>query len=286
MLFRGSEDWKELSRLILSQGRSLVAQGRYQTLLEWLGTLPKEVLDTDPWLLYWKGVCLIPFSPAESRARFEEALHSFDARREARGVFLSWAGVVESIITPVDNFTPLDAWISVLPNLLEKYGGLPSGEVGDEVTCWMFRALSYWQYPRDAVELWTPRALAVVQTTMDRRLKFMLTLGILVSFQITKDTREAERIFASLRETLKQPDATPLMRLSVDALEAVLSGFDAPVTSGAFKFRPRDSPSRKKWGSTSWMPFSRATRRELPRIFAISKPRTDFSTRWPPPWIR
>jgi DNA-binding SARP family transcriptional activator len=85
----------------------------------------------------------------------------------------------------------------------------------------MFRALSHWQYPRDAVELWTPRALAVVQTTTDRRLKFLLTLGILVSFQITKDTREAERIFASLRENLKQPDTTPLMRLSVDALETV-----------------------------------------------------------------
>ena len=69
VLFRESGDWKELSRLILSQGRSLVAQGRYQTLLEWLGALPKEVLDNDPWLLYWKGVCLMPFSPAESRAR-------------------------------------------------------------------------------------------------------------------------------------------------------------------------------------------------------------------------
>jgi DNA-binding SARP family transcriptional activator len=50
----------------------------------------------------------------------------------------------------------------------------------------------------------------------------MLSLGILVSYQILKDTREAERLFASLREILKRPDATPLMRLSVDALEAVL----------------------------------------------------------------
>jgi len=222
VLYRESGDWKELSQLILSQGRSLVAQGRYQTLLEWLGALPKEVLDADPWLLYWKGVCLMPFSPAESRARFEEALHSFDARREAPGIFRSWAGVVESILTPVENFTPLDGWISLLPRLLEKYGGLPSGEVGDEVTCWMYRALSYRQYPRSAVELWTSRALALVRTTTDKRLKFMLTLGILVSFQITKDTREAERLIASLREVLKQPDATPLMRLSVDGLEAVL----------------------------------------------------------------
>ena len=220
-LHRESEDWKELSRLILSQAGSLVAQGRYQTLLEWMGALPKKVLDGDPWLLYWNGVCLMPFSPAESRACFEEALAKFDARREAPGVFLSWAGVVESIITPMENLIPLDGLISLLPRLLEKYGGLPSGEIGDEVTCWMFRALSHWRRPRAAVESWTTRTLALARTTKDQRLKFMLTLGILVSFQITKDTQEAERIFAHLRGILRQPDATPLMRLSVDALEAV-----------------------------------------------------------------
>ena len=220
-LFREVGDWEALSRLILSQAGSLVAQGRYQTMLEWLGALPKEVLDGDPWLLYWKGVCLMPFSPAESRARFEEALAKFDARREAPGVFLSWAGVVESIITPMENLIPLDGLISLLPRLLEKYGGLPSGEIGDEVTCWMFRALSHWRRPRAAVESWTTRTLALARTTKDQRLKFMLTLGILVSFQITKDTQEAERIFAHLRGILRQPDATPLMRLSVDALEAV-----------------------------------------------------------------
>ena len=220
-LFRQVGNWEALARLILSHARSLVAQGRYQTLLEWLGALPKEVLDTDPWLLYWKGVCLMPFSPAESRAHFEEALHSFDARREAPGVFRSWAGVVESIITPLDNLTPLDGWISFLPRLLEKYGGIPPREGGDVVICWMYRALSYRQYPRAAVELWTPRALALAQTTTDKRLQFMLTLGFLVAFQVTKDTREAERLFASLRDMLRQPDATPLMRLSVDSMEAV-----------------------------------------------------------------
>jgi len=221
-LCRQAGNWDELSRLILSQGRSLAAQGRYQTLLEWIRSLPKEVLDAGPWLLYWKGVCLVPFSPAESRACFEEALGEFDARREAPGVFRSWAGVVESIITPMENLTPLDGCISLLPRLLEKYGGLPSGEIGDAVTCGMYRALSYRQYPRADVELWTPRALAVARTSTDKRLKFMLNLGFLVSFQITKDTREAERLFASLREMIRQPDATPLMRLSVDGVAAVL----------------------------------------------------------------
>jgi len=221
VLLREVGDWEAMSQLILFQGKSLVSQGRYQTVLEWLGALPVEMIKGNSWLLCWKGVCLIPFNPAESRACFEEALATFDERREAHGVFLSWAGAVESIITPMDNLTPLDCCISLLPRLLEKYGDLPSGEVGDEVICWMFRALSFRHYPRDAVELWNPRALALAQTTKDKRLKFMLTLGILASFQITKDTREAVRMIASLREVLKQPDATPLMRLSVDRMEAV-----------------------------------------------------------------
>ncbi len=221
VLFREVGDWEALSRLILSQARSLVAQGRYQTVLEWLGALPTVVREDNPWLLYWRGVCLLPFSPVESRACLEEAFRKFDGRREAPGVFLSWAGVVESVITPMENLTPLDDWISVLSSLLERYGGLPSGGIGDEVTCSMFRALSFRQYPRAAVELWTPRAISLSRTTTDKRLKFMLILGILVSFQVTKDTREAERMFSTLREMLKRPDATPLMRLSVDAIEAV-----------------------------------------------------------------
>jgi LuxR family maltose regulon positive regulatory protein len=221
VLLRETGDWEALSQLVLSQGKSLVAQGRYQTLLEWLRALSGEFLAENPWLLYWKGVCLIPFSPVESRACFEEAMARFDARQDAAGLFLSWAGAVESIIAPTENFTPLDGYISLLPRLLEKYGGLPPGEVGDEVTCLMFRALSLRQYPRADVELWTPRALALARTTKDQRLKFMLTLGILVSFQIAKDTREAERIFASLREGLKHPESTPLIRLWVDVVEAV-----------------------------------------------------------------
>jgi LuxR family maltose regulon positive regulatory protein len=221
VLLRGVGDWEALSRLILSQGKSLVAQGRYLTVLEWLRELPEEVFAENPWLLYWKGVCLIPFSPAESRSCFEEALRKFDAGTDATGVFLSWAGTVESIITPGGNFTPLDGCISLLPRLLEKYGGLPSGEVGDEVTCWMFRALAHWRRPMDAVESWTARALALAKATSDKRLKFMLTLGILASFQITEDTREAERMIITLREVLEQPDTMPLMRLSVDVMEVI-----------------------------------------------------------------
>ena len=220
-LHRESGYWKELAHLVLSQARSLAAQGRYQTLLEWLRALPEEDLDGNPWLLYWNGVCLMPFSPAESQDRFAKAMHSFDAGRDATGVLLSWSGAVESIMMAMNNFLPVDDWVSVLPHLLDRYGGLPSGEVGDKVTCSMYRALSFRQYPRTAVDLWTPRALAAAQGSADTRLKILLTLALVSTF-LTKDTREAERTIASFRMTLKQPGADPLMRLLLDMIEAVL----------------------------------------------------------------
>ncbi len=220
-LHRDSGNWNDLSRLIISQAASLVAQGRYQTLSEWLGAIPEDTLYDDPWLLYWNGVCLMPFSPADSQARFKEALRKFDARREVTGAFLSWSGVVESIMMAMNDFTPVDDWVSLLPQLIDRYGGLPSGDVGDKVTCSMYRALAFRQYPRADVRLWTPRAFELVRTTGDRRLKLLLTMGIWTAF-LSKDTREAERTIASLRTTLKQPNAEPLMRLLLDMLEAVL----------------------------------------------------------------
>jgi len=74
-------------RLILSRANSLLVQGRYQRLLEWINALPKEVIDDDPWLLYWKGVGLMPFSPAESRDCFEEALNKFRRASGSAGGF-------------------------------------------------------------------------------------------------------------------------------------------------------------------------------------------------------
>jgi ATP/maltotriose-dependent transcriptional regulator MalT/DNA-binding SARP family transcriptional activator len=223
-LFRQAGDWTELARLILSQARSLATQARNQTLLEWLGALPREILDNEPWLIYWNGVGLLPFSPAESTAYFEDALRKFEKRADALGVFAAWSGAVDSILMAMINYTQLDAWISLLSRLLERYGGLPPGVIGDQVTCSMFKALSFRQSPRADVVYWTNRALAVAQTSADTCVKVETATAYFYCHQTKKgDFHEAEMSLASLREILKRPDATPLMRLWVDYVEGTLS---------------------------------------------------------------
>jgi DNA-binding SARP family transcriptional activator len=228
-LFRQAGDWTELARLILSQAPSLLTQARNLTLLEWLGALPGEVLDNEPWLLYWKGVGVLYFSPAESTAYFEDALRKFEKRADAFGVFAAWSGAVDSILAALIDYTSLDAWTSLLPRLLERYGDLPPGVIGDQVTCGMFKALSFRQFPRADLAYWTHRALAMAQTStdtwfMDTWLKVATATAFFYCHQTKKgDFHEAEMSLASLREILKRPDANPLMRIWVDWMEGTLS---------------------------------------------------------------
>jgi len=91
-------------------------------------------------------------------------LQKFDARREAPGVFLSWAGAVESIITPMDNLTPLDGSISSFRAFskrteVSRRGDRRPGHLLDVPGTVLPAA------PRDAVELWKSRALALARTT-------------------------------------------------------------------------------------------------------------------------
>lgn len=223
-LFRRSEDWESLAKLIISQASTLLTQGRNRTLLEWLGAFPGEVLENEPWLRYWNGVCIMPFSPAESRACLGEALGDFEKRSDALGVFASWTGAVDSILMSISSFTPLDEWISLLPRLLEKYGELPPGEIGERVTCSMFKALSFRRSPRADMNLWTDRALALARTSRDPRMKVETAAAYYYCHQAGRgDYKEAETAIASLRELLKRTDATPMTRLWVDYLESTHS---------------------------------------------------------------
>jgi len=61
-------------------------------------SIPEEIINKTPWLLYWLGVCQMPFSLAESRKHFERSFQLFNEQDDTVGILLSWAAVVDSII--------------------------------------------------------------------------------------------------------------------------------------------------------------------------------------------
>ena len=63
ILFRDAGDWEAMIQLIMKQAPLLISQGRYRSLEEWLDSLPNDLVENDPWLLYWKGTSRFPFDP-------------------------------------------------------------------------------------------------------------------------------------------------------------------------------------------------------------------------------
>ncbi|HUL31683.1 MAG TPA: AAA family ATPase, partial [Thermodesulfobacteriota bacterium] len=72
-LFRDLGDWRGMVQLIMKQAPSMLEHGRYRPLGEWLDSLPEEILENDPWLLYWKGTSRFPFDPSLAQPYLERA---------------------------------------------------------------------------------------------------------------------------------------------------------------------------------------------------------------------
>ena len=93
-LYQSSNEWGSLARLIAANAGSMVSQGRTRPLEQWLKSLPTDFLSQNPWLLYWIGVCRMPFHLLEGRQYFEKAFPLFRKQPDIAGVYLAWSGAV------------------------------------------------------------------------------------------------------------------------------------------------------------------------------------------------
>jgi len=158
-LFLELKDWEGLTGLVLKHAPNLVGQGRSRPLEKWLNRFPDEMMEKVPWLLYWKGVCRLFYSPADARVEFERAFHLFEAQGDDAGTCLAWSGVVDSIYFEWDDFARLDRWIDWLDKRMQQNPSFPSPEIEARVSSSMTGALLWRQPQRPDFEEWLNRAL-------------------------------------------------------------------------------------------------------------------------------
>ncbi len=163
--------WDRLAKLITANAASLLAQGRYRNLEQWLKSVPSAVLEKDPWLLYWMGACRMPRGLPESHRCFERALSLFREQDDAAGVFRAWSGAVETLVQEMGDITRLDSWIELVFELMEQYD-FPSQEIEDEVTARIFTAMP-WVPSEPLFVEWRGRAMALIERNADPNLRLM-----------------------------------------------------------------------------------------------------------------
>jgi len=200
-LYRTCEAWDGYARLIVTNARSMMSQGRYGPLYDWLRDLPLDVLDRDPWLLYWKGACRMPLHLPEGRQYFERALTLFRKKDDVAGAFLAWSGAIESRVQEMGNIKQLEPWITLVFELMKKYD-FPSPEIEDEITARIFTAIPW--YPSDPVFiLWRKRAMELINRNADPTLRLMTAFYLLAHHMWIGDYSTGRIILDIIRRLVK-----------------------------------------------------------------------------------
>ncbi|MEW6053047.1 MAG: BTAD domain-containing putative transcriptional regulator [Nitrospirota bacterium] len=219
-LFRESGDIEGIVRIIQKWAGTLVEQGRYQTLSNWLEYLPKDVLSDNPGILYWMGVCRLPFNPAESQIHFEVAFHKFNKRNKGPETFLSWAGVVDSIMYGHEGLKSLDRWFPVIDDLTKKYRNFHDDHVESGILCSLVRALSLRRPAKSRMEMWADRIQTFIQESRDVSVKISALTTLGCYFYSEGNFQKMNIVLESLHELIKRREVSPVTRLNVEWLKA------------------------------------------------------------------
>lgn len=119
-LYAEAEDWDAAEQLLVESAGNLIAQGRWQTLAQWVETLPKDRLDANPWVRYWLGRSMTLVDPASARPALEIAYQAFVDTGDEIGQLLSATTILEGIYFEFENLKPMDPWIERVVALLER----------------------------------------------------------------------------------------------------------------------------------------------------------------------
>lgn len=204
-LAREADDREMMKRIILQQAPTLLWQGRYLLLAEWLDGLPGDQIEQDAWLLFWKGTARYIYDPVPSRELLERSYEKFKQNGEIDGMLLAWSTVIRAIIQCT--YDQLDHWIDELKlHIRDPFQEFPSPWIGSQVSTCMFSALTQRQSGHPEIEQWADRALALTEAPefkYDRTMVlFHLILYGIYAARFDKATLALE-LLSSLNQTLE-----------------------------------------------------------------------------------
>lgn len=220
-LFHAAGDVEGLSRLIFTHALSMIVQGRNKTLEEWITRIPEEKRDNSPWHLYWLGSCRFPFNPVQARAHMEKAFCLFDKEKDAAGVFLAWAAIIDTYMFTWEYFEGISRWIEELYGLRERYKAIPSPEIEARVATNMFTALTYNQPHHPDMGFWENRAMEILKASPDNNIRLQIGSAMISWHCWSGDYAKATFLVNELQEAANSPGVTMLVKILFQTITAV-----------------------------------------------------------------
>jgi len=220
LLFRDGSHWDGLIRLILKHAPLMVAQGRNHTVIEWINSIPREVLENTSWLLYWMGECKLYFDPSQSRPYYEKAFDKFRSEENGAGTFLAWSRVIDSILLDFSDFKQFDKWISIFEELIHDFEEFSSKAIDARVAKSMFIALAFRQPEHPEIEKWSERTFSSLEDNTNVSAKVSTLFRQVLYRMFTGDFDKMMLPITLLRQLGQSRDASPPAQIAAKLAEA------------------------------------------------------------------
>jgi ATP/maltotriose-dependent transcriptional regulator MalT len=210
-LYLEAEAWDSAARLICQHAQRYLRQGRRQSLTDWIGRLPQQVVDRDPWLLYWAGSAA-GIDPAAARQRLERAYQVAGQSGDWLCQAQSAAAIVETIFLEYTQFGQLEQWIPVLERALHENLAFPDPGSELRVHAALVGASFHWQGNPPALTHYVLRACELLSSDADVNL-LVVSATYLLRYGTGMGAKElVEQLLARLEPLLDHPELSPLTR--------------------------------------------------------------------------
>ena len=224
-LLREIGDWKEMSVVIMAHAPDMLKQGRHHPLQEWLESLPATLLEANPWLSYWKGLSILPFSPAQARLTFQKTFAGFQAGGDTIGAILAASGMVNAIFLSDDNYKLIDHWYSVLDDLVAPIGQFPNEEIEASVIAGMITASIMGDISHPEADTWAERALEIAELPPTISLKVNAIISLFIHRLIYTSVQEASLFLSACSIYRVTPMPSRSVQLSFGVLRPIITFF-------------------------------------------------------------
>ncbi|MCP4408270.1 MAG: hypothetical protein GY807_11020 [Gammaproteobacteria bacterium] len=210
-LLKELRDWQTLAGLVSQQAEGLLRQGRLQTLQMWLHGIPEEILEQNPWLMFWLGHSKLFFNPADARGCFQGAYRVFKEIGDSAGACLSWAAVVDSYWFELGDFRPLHDWFAEFEVLRPHYQSLASSEIKARVEFGVFSALLVVWPDHPEFGEWEHRVLQLLEEDLAPDLRLRVA-DILIYYYVNFIGKRghATRVLDFIRSIVDHPEVAPV----------------------------------------------------------------------------
>jgi len=221
ILYSHAADWESMARLILTHAQTMITQGRSQMVEEWIKQIPESVVNETPWLLYWLGVCRLPFNPANARKDFEKVFELFQAQQDNMGMLISLSSIMNCAVYEGGSLFFLDKWIRAAETIpLESMTSLPA-DIKAHVIGGILNAFFLRQPEHPDIGVWVERTFQALESTTDVNLQIQGGLFLAVYFFWTGNFKKAAYVMNIFREAEGAKGATALTQINILLTEAI-----------------------------------------------------------------